>query len=108
MDDLLIYTEDQKEHQEIVSEVLKRLNDNGMAISLDKCVWEADKVEYLGYLVSEQGLLPLPKKVEAITKLQPPTRQKELLAFLGAANFWRRSLGGLKKEGVHTNAAVLI
>ena len=76
LDDLLIHTETLEEHQKIVKEVLKRLHENGMALSLDKCVWQKKEVEYLGYLISEKGLIPLPKKVEALDRIQPPSKQK--------------------------------
>ena len=108
MDDLLVYTETKEEHEKIVQQVLQKLHENGMAISLDKCVWEQQKVEYLGYLISEQGLCPLPKKVAAITRLPPPKKQKDLLGFLGAANFYRRNLKGLTNNGRFQNTAELI
>ena len=88
--------------------MLKRLHDNGMAISLDKCVWEQSELEYLGYNISERGLKPLAKKIQAITTIPVPKKQKELLAFLGAANFYRRNLSGLKKEDGYENTAGLI
>ena len=44
----------------------------------------------------------------ALNKIPPPTKQKDLLAFLGAANFWRRSLGGLHKNQKYHNAASLL
>ena len=108
MDDLLIFTKGQSEHEKIVSEVLKRLHDNGMAISLNKCVWMKEEVNYLGYVVNNEGLKPIPKKVDAITNIAPPRKQKDLLAFLGAANFYRRSLSGLNKNNKYYNTAALI
>ena len=108
MDDLLIYSRSQSEHEKTASEVLKKLHENGMAISLQKCEWNKSSVEYLGYVISEKGLLPLPKKVDAIMNLAPPKKQKDLLGFLGAANFWRRSLSGLEKNNKYHNIAALI
>ena len=108
MDDLLCYSSTPEEHYAIVTEVIKRLHDNGMAISLDKCIWEQPKVEYLGFEISESGLKPVPRKIEAITKIPEPRKQKDLLAFLGAANFYRRSLSGLTENGQYKNAAALI
>ena len=79
MDDLLVYNEDQNEHEKIVKQVLQRLHDNGMAISLNKCVWMEQQVEYLGYLINKDGLRPLPKKLTAVTNIAPPRKQKDLL-----------------------------
>ena len=108
MDDLLIFSKSQSEHEQTVEQVLRKLHDNGMAISLNKCVWQAPEVEYLGYLVSENGIKPLPKKLQAVTNIAPPRKQKDLLAFLGAANFYRRSLSGLRKNNKYYNTAALI
>ena len=108
MDDLLLYSNTVEEHEEIVQKVLEKLHQNGMAISLDKCVWQQGKVEYLGYVIDQNGLRPMPKKLDAISKIPVPTKQKDLLAFLGAANFYRRNLGKLKRENKMKNTAELI
>ena len=59
MDDLLVFTKDQSEHEKIVSEVLKRLHDNGMAISLGKCVWMKKEVKYLMGVITRMLMLIL-------------------------------------------------
>jgi hypothetical protein len=51
MDDLLIYANSTEEHDNIVREVLKRLQLNKLAVSPEKCVWQQQEVEFLGYLV---------------------------------------------------------
>ena len=55
-------------------------------------------LDYLGYRVDASGLAPLPRKTEALQQFPQPTKQKELLAFLGAINYYRASLPKLKKE----------
>ena len=61
MDDLLIYSEDDSSHMNIVEEVLKRLQDNGLSISIKKCVFGARELEFVGYKVNENGIEPLPR-----------------------------------------------
>ena len=66
MDDLLIYAKTAEEHDNIVREVLKRLQLNKLAVSPEKCVWRQQEVEFLGYLVGREGIKMSPEKVEAV------------------------------------------
>jgi hypothetical protein len=56
IDNGLIYAETEEEHDKLVKEVLKRLEENGLVISPEKCVWASNKVEFLGYIISEDGI----------------------------------------------------
>ena len=56
LDDLLIYSDDVT-HMDKVEQVLKRLQEAGLAISLDKCKFEKEEIDYLGYKVSSQESL---------------------------------------------------
>jgi len=51
MGDILVYVDTEEGHNRTVKEVLKRLQANGLAISLEKCVWKAKEVEFLGYII---------------------------------------------------------
>jgi len=88
MDDILIYTKTE-EHDQLVKEVLDRLQQNGLAVSPEKCVWKTHKVEFLGYVIGRNGIRMNQDKVEAILSWQPPTSLTETQAFLGFANFYR-------------------
>ena len=66
MDDLLLFSHDEKEHIKTLEKLLQRLHDNGLSLSLDKCHFGASEVEFVGYKVNKNGILPLQKKVEAI------------------------------------------
>ena len=85
LDDFLIYNETIEEHRKTVKEVLQRLHENGMAISLNKCEWEQKQIDYLGYQISEKGLKPLPKKVQALVSLPPPQKQKRFIGVFGCS-----------------------
>ena len=98
LDDLLIYSKSVKHHLEILEELFKKLENAGLTLALSKCEFGVDSLEYLGYKVDSSGLTPIKKKVEALQKFPPPTKQKELLAFLGALNYYRASLPRLKPE----------
>ena len=53
IDDIMIFTADIKEHQQVVQEVLQILKDNRLFLKVEKCIFQALEVEYLGLLVSE-------------------------------------------------------
>ena len=97
LDDMLVHT-DKASHDAKLEEVFNRLKNAGLSISLDKCRFAKDKIDYLGYEVSEAGIRPLEKKVGCIKKFPTPTKQKELLHYLGAVNYFRASLGHLPAE----------
>jgi hypothetical protein len=88
IDDVLIYVETEEKHDELVKEVLKRLDENGLVISPEKCVWGRKKVKCLGYIISEEGIEMAKDKVETILMWEVPKSLKETQAFLGFANFY--------------------
>jgi transposase InsO family protein len=90
IDDILIYAETEEEHDKLAEEVLKRLKENSLVVSPEKCVWSAKKVEFLGYVISQDGIEMATDKVESVLAWEPPKSLKETQAFLGFANFYRR------------------
>ena len=109
LDDILCFGKTKAEHDATLEEVFKRLAANGMALSIDKCKFGKDKVEYLGYSVTQSGIRPLEKKLDSLKKFKPPQSQKEVLHFCGAINYFRSSLKGIKLPNgrVKSAAAVL-
>jgi hypothetical protein len=77
IDDILIYAEIEEKHDELVKEVLKRLEENGLVISPEKCVWARNKVEFLGYIISEEGIEMAKDKVETVLIWEPPKSLQE-------------------------------
>ena len=90
MDDLLVYAKTEPEHNEIVREVLRRLQTNGLAVSAEKCVWRVAEVEFLGYIIGRDGIKMSAEKVEAVLEWKSPSSLTEVQSFLGFANFYRR------------------
>ena len=88
LDDILLCSEDVESHMSLLNQVFQRLKDNGLTLALDKCHFGQSSVDYLGYQVTATGIRPLRRKVEAIQKIPKPTSQKNLLAFLGAVNYF--------------------
>ena len=90
VDDFLIYGKDATEIIETLSEVLKRLKDNGFKINFKKMTFAVSEVKFLGLGVSAQGIKPLHDKVNAIKLLQPPTTRKGCMAVVGSFTYYNR------------------
>jgi len=87
-DNILIYAKTWSAHDEIVRKTLKRLQDNGLAVVVDKCVWRMKEVEFLGYVLSQDGVEMSQGKVEAVLGWETPRSLTEVQSFLGFANFY--------------------
>ncbi len=89
LDDILIYSNNPTDHQEHIREVLHRLRANGLYYKGSKCEFHRDSVEYLGYILSPEGLRMSEDKVKAILDWPVPRKVKDIQSFLGFANFYR-------------------
>src|ERR1700677_1914830 len=90
MDDILVFTKDLEEHQQIVDEVLKRLKENDLFLKPQKYFFEQKEGKFLGLIISEEDIRMDPKKVEGVQNWPRPKKVKEVQAFLGFANFYCR------------------
>lgn len=90
MDDILIFSSDPAHHVDHVREVLKRLINNNLYVAIDKCEFSVTTTEYLGFIISPDGVCMSPEKVAAILEWPTPSNVKQLQSFLGFANFYRR------------------
>lgn len=77
-------------HQRLVREVLTRLQQHGLYVKASKCEFHRSSVEFLGMVVSNKGIAMCTDKIQAIQDWPAPTTIKEVQAFLGFANFYRR------------------
>ena len=83
-----------KEYEIHLEEVFKRLQQHGLVLHLEKCIFCASSVEFLGQHVSMQGLRPLGTHVAAIKAPPAPASKSQLMSFLGMLNFYWRYLRG--------------
>ena len=56
VDDMLVETETEEEHDEIVEEVLRRLEENNLYIKLEKCIWKVREIGFLGVVIGPNGI----------------------------------------------------
>jgi transposase InsO family protein len=90
LDDLLVTSRSVEDHRRHLREVLRRLQQNGLVVNRDKCVFGQRQVEFLGHTIAARGISPLPDRVAAIRRFPRPSTVRELQAFLGLFNFYRR------------------
>lgn len=94
LDDILVASKNESEHRKHVRQLFSRLNQFGIVINPTKCVFAANEVKFLGYMVNSQGIRPLPDKVQAIVNFVKPKTVRQLRRFLGMINFYRRFIPG--------------
>jgi hypothetical protein len=90
LDDILIFSKNQEDHERDVKEVLRRLAKNQLFCKLSKCSFHADTVDYLGLVISPRGISMEEKKVQAVKDWPTPQTVKQVQSFLGFANFLHR------------------
>jgi reverse transcriptase-like protein len=90
IDDLLIYSENELEHQEHVRKVLQRLREAGLQASINKCEFHVTRTKYLGYILTTDGIEVDPEKTAAIRGWKEPATVRGVQSFLGFCNFYRR------------------
>ena len=77
-DDILIYSKNEEDHEKHVREVLSILREHQLYAKMSKCTFFAKKVEYLGFIVSQEGIAIDPTKVQDIIDWPQPKNFKEV------------------------------
>lgn len=89
-DDILIYSKSAQEHEKHLSIVLQLLHENMLYANKKKCFFGQKKVEYLGHIVSQEGVLADPVKISAMLEWPKPKTLRELRGFLGLTGYYRK------------------
>lgn len=82
MDDILVASITFEEHFETLREIFRLLVANKLELRIDKCTFLQTKIEFVGYLISENGISPTEEGVAAIRKIPVPQNIKEVLRVL--------------------------
>ncbi|KAL2077728.1 hypothetical protein ACEWY4_027232 [Coilia grayii] len=90
LDDILIFSKSQSEHQIHVRAVLQRLLENRLFVKAEKCEFHRNTISFLGFVVSAGTLQMDLRKIRAVVEWPRPSTRRELQRFLGFANFYRR------------------
>ena len=86
IDDVLVHGTTQEEHDENLLAVLNRIQEAGLTLIKDKCIFSTKSIKFLGQVVDANGIKPDPDKIKAINDMPQPTNITELRQFLGMVN----------------------
>ncbi|MBW0467762.1 hypothetical protein O181_007477 [Austropuccinia psidii MF-1] len=98
LDDIMVFSSSEEEHVKHVTSVLQRLRENNLFAKAAKCVFHASSVEYLGYVVSIEGLKMGSPKFQKILNWPQCQNIKALQSFLGFANFYPCFINNYSKK----------
>jgi hypothetical protein len=89
LDDILIFSQNEEEHALHVRKVLERLSEHKLYAKRSKCAFFQQEIEFLGHIVSGDGLRMADDKVQAVLEWPVPACVTHVRSFLGLANFYR-------------------
>lgn len=87
IDDIFIHAKSKEELKKTVGSVIETLQKSGFKLNKNKCIFESEKIKFLGHIVSANGLEADPEKVEAIQAMKTPTNKTELQRLLGMITY---------------------
>ena len=90
MDDILVASADKNEHYAHLQELFDRLEQHGLVINPEKCLFAVNQLEFLGHQISAAGSIPLRAKVDAVAQFPEPTTVQQMQQFVGLINFYNR------------------
>jgi hypothetical protein len=90
IDDIIIFGKNETEHFQNLEQIFRTLETANMKVQLDKCEFFKTEVEFLGFIVSRDGIKTNRKKIEAIADMPLPKTLKDLRSFLGLSGYYRR------------------
>ena len=97
IDDILVFSRTLDEHLQHLQSVLQRLKQAGLKLNPQKCHFITQEVEYLGHIITPEGLKTNPRLVEAVVNFPTPNSVQQVRQFLGLSSFYRRFIPNFAK-----------
>ncbi|GJZ91450.1 putative reverse transcriptase domain-containing protein [Tanacetum coccineum] len=97
INDILIYSKNQKEHEEHLKQILELLKKEELYAKFSKCEFWIPKVQFLGHVIDSEGIHVDPAKIESIKDWTSPKPPTEIRQFLSLAGYYRRFIEGFSK-----------
>jgi len=94
IDNVIVGTESEEGHDDLVAEVIKRLEENDLYVKPEKCKWKVREVEFLGVVIGPEGIKMEKEKVKGVLEWPTPKGVKDIQKFLGLANYYHRFIKG--------------
>ena len=90
LDDILIYSDNEQQHEEHLRLVLDILCKHKLFVKISKCDFFKSSIDFLGHIISTKGISVDPKKIETIKSWPIPSNVSDVRSFLGLANYYRK------------------
>ena len=97
LDDILVYSKSEEEHEKHLRMVLQVLREHQLYAKLRKCLFYQRQIHYLGHIILEEGIVVDLEKVEAIREWSAPRNVVEVISFMGLVGYYRRFIVGFSK-----------
>ena len=88
IDDVIVGTEDEERHDELVAEIIKMSEENELYVKLEKCKWKVQEVEFLEVVIGPEGIKMEEEKIKGVLDWSTPKCVKDVQKFLGLVNYY--------------------